>query len=128
MVRELARWGSPLLGEPGDNETFRESRASQIIAGAARLYLADRAPQRSPVTIAVRAGDTAMILQTADGAVRARPGQARDPDARLKGASQLVIRTLMGRVTLDDARAQGLRYEGDPDTLRRVQPAATPVG
>lgn len=45
------------------------------------------------------------------------------PDAVLTGPPQLTVGVLIGRVNLDDAKAQGLRYDGDPAILQRVQPA-----
>lgn len=69
------------------------------------------------------AGDTPIILQTVDGTVRSRPGHAPAPDAVLTGPSQLAVGVLIGRVNLDDAKAQGLHYDGDPAILQRVQPA-----
>jgi len=63
-----------------------------------------------------------MTLQTANGMVRTRLGNAQHPDAVLSGTPQLVVAVLTGKLGLADARAAGLKYEGDPEILRRVQP------
>jgi hypothetical protein len=87
-----------------------------------RLYLTDRTPHRAPVMIELRADAEPMTLETVGGGVRARPGSADHPDAVLTGAPQLIVGLLMGRMDLARARAAGLKYEGDPATLRRLQP------
>jgi hypothetical protein len=76
------------------------------------------------VTIQVRAGDQPLVIETLDGTVHTRPGPAPDPDAVLTGTPPLIVGVLTGKLDLAAARKAGLKYEGDPETLRRVQPKA----
>jgi DNA-binding HxlR family transcriptional regulator len=117
VVHQLGRWGGPLLSKRARNDVFR----SHWLALPIKLHLSDRTPDRPPITIELRTGEEPMIIETVDGTVRTRPGFAENPDAVLSGPPQLIVGVLTGKLDLTDARAAGLRYEGDPKILRRVQ-------
>lgn len=119
VVHALGRWGAPLMGTRAAGDSF----CSHWLAMPLELHLRDRKPHRAPITIEVRSGDQPMLIETVDGEVRTRPGSADHPDAVLTGPPELVVGVLTGRLDLADARARGLEYDGDPKTLRRVQPA-----
>ncbi len=118
VVHALGRWGGPLLGEPAADETFR----THWLALPAELHLTDRTPERAPVAIEVRTGDRPLLIETVDGGVRIHPGVVPRPDAVIEGPPQLIVGVLTGQLALADARARGLRYDGDLEALRRVQP------
>lgn len=105
------------LAKRAHEDAFR----SHWLALPAKLHLSDQTPELPPVTIELRAGDEPMIIETVDGTVRNRPGSAQDPDAVLVGTPQLIVGVLTGKLDLAEARAAGLRYDGDPKILRRVQ-------
>jgi DNA-binding HxlR family transcriptional regulator len=117
VLRELGRWGAPLMAEPTSGEAFR----SYWLSLPVQLYLTDQSPHRPPVAIELRTGDEPMVIETIDGDVRARPGVAEAPDLVLSGSPQLVLGALLGRLDLADAKARGLQYEGDARVLRRLQ-------
>jgi DNA-binding HxlR family transcriptional regulator len=117
-VEELTRWGLPLMSEQRPDDAVR----SHWLIGAIDLMLTDRTPERPPVSIELRTGDEPIVVETADGAVRARLGPAPDPDLTLTGEARPVLGTVLGMIPLAAARAQGLRYEGDPEILDRVRP------
>jgi DNA-binding HxlR family transcriptional regulator len=123
VLRELGRWGGPLLAQAGDGDTFR----SYWLALPLGLYYYDPEPELPPVTIEVRTGDEPMVIQTADGAVKARRGTAERPDAVLTGPPQLVIGVLSGRLPLAEARQRGLAVAGDPAALARVRSTSAPA-
>jgi hypothetical protein len=76
------------------------------------------------VTLEVRTGEGRPVaLEIANGAVRTRPASAEPADAVVSGAPRPVLGVLTGRLTLAEARAQGVSYEGDPSVLRRLQPS-----
>ncbi len=118
VVHALGRWGGPLLGEPAADEAFR----THWLALPAELHLTDRTPERAPVAIEVRTGDRPLLIETVDGGVRIHPGVVPRPDAVIEGPPQLIVGVLTGQLALADARARGLRYDGDLEALRRVQP------
>lgn len=120
VVRALADWGAPLLGEAVGDDVFR----SDWVRYPAALYLTDTAPEGPPITIEVRTGEEPMVIETASGGIRTRPGPAENPDAVLSGPPKLVIEVIAGKLGLADATARGLRYQGDPEVLGRIQPLA----
>jgi hypothetical protein len=120
VLVELARWGSPLMSERGEDETFR----GYWVAVLAELYPTDQSPGRQPVTIELLAGDEPTTIEISDGAVRAHVGPAEHADLRLSGPEQLILGVVTGKIAIDHALARGLQYEGNPDVLRRLRPDA----
>jgi DNA-binding HxlR family transcriptional regulator len=117
IVRELGRWGAPLMAEPVGEAAFR-SRWLQL---PVELFLSDQNPDQPPVEIELRTGDEPMTIRTGGGEVRAHLGSAEHPDLVLSGTPQLVIGVISGRLGLRDASAGGLKCEGDPAALARVR-------
>jgi DNA-binding HxlR family transcriptional regulator len=117
VLVELGRWGVPFMAQPVADDAFR----SHWLAMPVELFLTDRTPERPPVTIELRTGEEPMLIETADGGARTRPGTAEHPDAVLTGTPQLVVSVLSGGLDLAEAQARGLQYDGDPETLSRVQ-------
>ncbi len=116
VIGALGRWGAPLLAPNPGRDTF----CDHWVALPLRLYVRDHTPDAAPVTIALQAGKEKVVLETAgDGTVRVQSGVARHPDARAAGTPQQILRLLTGKLRLAEARAQGLRYEGDAKLLRR---------
>jgi len=127
VIRELGRWGAPLLAQAGDGDAFR----SYWISLPFELYYYDPTPERPPVTIELRMGDEPMTVETAAGRITARRGAPPHPDVVLTGPPRLVVGVLSGRLDLEEARRQGLEVAGDVAALGRVRssnraPAATP--
>ena len=122
IVHELGRWGAPFLAKPARHDAFR----SHWLALPLKLHLGDTTPERPPVSIELRTGGEPMTIETVDGTVRIRPGSAQHPDAVLTGTPQLIVGVVTGKLDLAGARAAGLQYDGDPETLRRLQPKASP--
>jgi DNA-binding HxlR family transcriptional regulator len=115
-VEALGRWGAPLLADASDDDEWR----SHWLAFPLGLHLGDRRPGRPQVTLQLHTGDEPAVVETVDGVVRSRAGTAAHPDAVLAGPPRLVIGAVLGRIGLDEARARGLAYEGDPDALGRL--------
>src|SRR3954452_14973608 len=67
---ELGRWGMPFVPDATDDDAFR----GHWLALPVELLLTDRTPDRPPVTLQVHVGGESMLIETADGAVSARPG------------------------------------------------------
>ena len=115
---ELGRWGTALVPDAPDDDAFR----GHWLAFPAETLLTDRAPDRPPVTVQVRSGDQSAVLETADGAVRVRPGVAEAPDASIDGPPKPVVGLLVGALDVDEARERGVRLEGDAAVLARLRP------
>jgi DNA-binding HxlR family transcriptional regulator len=116
----IGRWGAPLLADASEDDEIQTHWLTLPLG----VRLADHAPDRPPETILVRTGDEPLLIEAADGTVRSRVGTVERPDAVLAGPPRIVGGVLMGRLDLESARRSGLRYEGDPEVLRRVQPDA----
>lgn len=117
VLQQLGRWAGPLMAKPSKKDAFRTRWLALPLK-----HLRDGTPDRPPVTIELRTGDEPMVIETVDGSLHTRLGSALSPDAVLTGRPELIVGVLTGRLELADARAAGLQYDGDPETLRRVQP------
>jgi DNA-binding HxlR family transcriptional regulator len=119
VLRELLRWGMPLMEEgPAPDDVFR----GQWLTWPAEISLSDREPDAPPVTIQVLADGEPAFLKTSGGSVHVTQGRAADPDAVLRGPAHTVLGLLTGHIDLDLAAATGLEYEGDRGALERVLP------
>jgi DNA-binding HxlR family transcriptional regulator len=117
VVDALGRWGGPLVSRPIGDDEFR----SHWLVLPIEAHLTDNTPERPPITIELRTGDEAMLIETIDGRVRARPGKADHPNAVLSGSGSQVIGLLTGRLDLAEAMRRGLQVEGDREVIDRVR-------
>jgi DNA-binding HxlR family transcriptional regulator len=117
VLAALLQFGASKMADPPGDDVVR----SHWFTFPAEQFLVDHAPEEPPVTIEVRTGDQPLVLETADGRVRARTGTADEPDAVISGDPQLVMGVLSGGLELAEAKRGGLRYEGDPKALSRVR-------
>jgi DNA-binding HxlR family transcriptional regulator len=118
VVDALGRWGGPLVSRPIGDDEFR----SHWLVLPIEAHLIDNTPERPPITIELRTGDEAMLVETIDGRVRARSGKADHPNAVLTGTGSQVIGLLTGRLDLAEAMRRGLQVEGDREVIDRVRP------
>jgi len=124
VLRELLRWGMPLMEEgPASGDVFR----GQWMAWPAEMNLTDREPDAPPVTIQVLADEENVLIETAAGSVHVTPGRAEHPDAVLRGPVHTVLGLITGHYGLDQAAAMGVEYEGDRGALERVLPEIVAV-
>lgn len=117
-VEALGRWGAPLLSQAKRGDAFR----IHWLALPAELHLKDHAPDKPPVALELRTGGESLVIEAAEGKVRARPGPAEAPALILSGRHHLVFAVLMGKVTLSAAEEAGVLLQGDPRVLARVRP------
>jgi DNA-binding HxlR family transcriptional regulator len=121
ILDELGRWGVPYMAEgPASDDEFR----GHWLAWPVREFLSDHDPDADPVSIAMTVGEDEVTLSAGGGEVLVRPGHPSAPDAALHGDVATVLAVLSGHVDLESARASGLRYDGPPAVLGRLQPAA----
>jgi DNA-binding HxlR family transcriptional regulator len=121
VLRELGRWGAPLLANSPKSDEVR----GYWLGLPAELYLKDAAPNRPPVTLEVQAGDEPVCLATVDGEVRSTIGSPPNPDAILSGPAREVARVLLGGASLADAARRGVHYRGAPAVLARFKPRSS---
>jgi DNA-binding HxlR family transcriptional regulator len=117
VIAALGRWGAPLLGM---NASADDNSCDHWVALPLRLYVRDLAPSDPPVTIGARAGKEDITIKTVgDGSVQVEAQKALEPTAKIEGAPLQILALLAGKTSLKDARARGLRFEGDVSVLRR---------
>lgn len=107
-----------MLADADGDDAFR----SYWIALPLDLYYHDPTPELAPVTVEIRMDDEPMTIETLDGDVRAKRGPASHPDAVMSGPPRLVIGVLSGRLSVEDACAEGLVVTGALDALGRIRP------
>lgn len=117
VIRELGRWGTPLLAQADSTDEVR----GHWIALPAEIYLRDGEPRKPPVSLEVRTGDEPLTLTTSAGKIISRLGTVEEPDAVLTGGAREVAAVLLGGLSLVRARKAGVRYSGDPAVLERIR-------
>jgi hypothetical protein len=118
VLKELGRWGGPLVTRPIGEDDFR----SHWLALPLEAHLKDRSPNAPPQTIEVRTADQPMTVEIRNGSVDVRPGKSDHPDLVLTGTASQVLGLLLNKLEFGDAKQRGLKVEGDVDVLKRVQP------
>lgn len=117
VIRAFGRWGARFMPQPGSEEQFR----SHWLAFPISEFLRDSDPQGGPVRIELRTGDQPVTIEAQNGELRTRLGGARSPDLVLSGPPPLILGLLSTHLSLAEAHKRGLRLEGDPKVLTRLQ-------
>jgi DNA-binding HxlR family transcriptional regulator len=121
VVRELGRWGVPMMAEgPAGGDAFR----SHWLSFPVGEFLRDSAPAEPPVAIELRTGEEPVTIDVRDGFVTLQRGPAERPDLALSAAPYVIVGLLAGKLDVDAARALGLELEGVERALERVRPVA----
>src|SRR6266576_739454 len=110
---ELGRWGAPLMTEPDEEDAYRDRWLALPIS----LFVSDRTPDETPVTIELRTGEGAITVEAREGKVHPHPGTAEKPDLILTGPPQLLVGVLTGQLNLATARARGVQTRGNAKIL-----------
>ncbi len=116
-VYALSRWGSPLMGDMRDDETFR----SHWLAAPISVIFGGVDPQRPPLVVEIRAGGPAVTMESADGQVTFHPGPAASPDLVLSGPPDTIVGILSGRLDERAASRLGASILGDLRPLARLR-------
>jgi hypothetical protein len=109
--------------QPADGDEFR----SHWFAFPVALFLHDSDPDGPPLSMELRPGGRAAVVEIAGGKVRTRLGEAASPDLILDGSPRLILGLLSAHLTPAEARDRGLAITGDPAVLRRLQPRPAPA-
>jgi DNA-binding HxlR family transcriptional regulator len=124
VVRALGRWGAPMMAEgPSAGDEFR----SHWLSFAVSEFLVDREPEGPPVAIELRPGGEPVTIQASAGSVQALHGAAERPDLILSATPHVLLGVLAGALDLSQARARGLRAEGEDSVLARLAPAVSAI-
>lgn len=125
VVRELVRWGAPLMADaPGDAE-FRVHWLSLPL----RYLCRDRHPDH--VEIVVRIGDAAdgCDIIADRGEVQVVPvSPSRSATATVAGPPQVLVGLFTGQLKLRKARSLGVTVDGPIRAVERILPDPIPTG
>lgn len=117
VIRELGRFGaSYMVPGPAAQDEFR----AHWLAFPAREFLTDSRPDDPPVQMALRVDDEEIVVRAAAGEVTVSHEAAADPDVTLEGSPHAILGVLTGRVSRSEARALGLRVDGDWGAVKRL--------
>jgi DNA-binding HxlR family transcriptional regulator len=117
VIAVIGRWGEPLLRDGAPNRVFRD----HWIALPLRLYLRDKSPQLSPISIELRIGKEILTLKT-EGAGRLSVLARACPDCavRIGGDPREVLALLAGKLSRSEAKARRLTLSGNVDVIDRL--------
>jgi DNA-binding HxlR family transcriptional regulator len=116
-VRELARWGAPLMQRKADTDAFR----AHWFALPAAMMFGGTNPARPDLAVEIRSGGETVSMQSKAGTVSFRPGPADPPDLVLSGPPDAIIGLLGGRLNAEAAAEQGVTILGDARNLDRLR-------
>ncbi|MFF3226554.1 winged helix-turn-helix transcriptional regulator [Nocardia suismassiliense] len=119
VVRELTRWGAPLMADPPDDDAFRVHWFSLPL----RQLCTDATPDE-PASV-VRLGDLSdgCDIIADRGRIEVRPCTTdRRPDATATAPPQVFVALFTAAVTLRTAMTMGLAVDGSVAALERVLP------
>lgn len=121
VVRELVRWGAPLMAESPDGEEFRY----HWLALPLRFLCRDNLPDRPRVVVRVGSlADGCDVVAEAGAVDVLQPSPDRAADATVTGPPQLLVALFTGQVPARRAPSMGLAVDGEKDALIRVLPSA----
>jgi DNA-binding HxlR family transcriptional regulator len=121
VLLALGRWGTPLMvAGPAEGDSFR----GHWLSFAVGEFLTDHEPDAPRAAIELRAGEETATIDVGAGSVELAPGPSDDPELVLSASPHVMLGLLTGAIDLADARARGLRAEGDLALLSRVRAPA----
>ncbi|MFI6574226.1 winged helix-turn-helix transcriptional regulator [Nocardiopsis sp. NPDC050513] len=125
VVRELTRWGAPLMIDPPGDDAFRMHWFSLPLRHLCR----DGAPDEPGVTVRLGDLDDGCDIVADGGRVDVRPcSTGRRPDTAVTGPPEVIVALFTGQLSMGAARAEGLVVDGSTAALQRVLPAGGPHG
>lgn len=119
VVRELTRWGAPLMMAPQDDDQFRMHWFSLPLRHLCR----DGSPDESAST--VRFGDRydGCDVIADQGKIDVRRCSAdHQPDSTVDAPPQVLVEIFTGQLTLRQAKAKGLVIDGSTKAFQRILP------
>ncbi|MFI6484546.1 winged helix-turn-helix transcriptional regulator [Nonomuraea sp. NPDC050663] len=119
VVRELVRWGAPLMLDPPDDDEFRV----HWFALPLRHLCRDASPGEPAVTVRVGDLHDGCDVTAEHGQIDVRPpSSGRHVDATITAPPQVLVALFTGLMTLSTAQAQGLAVDGSAEAFRRLLP------
>jgi hypothetical protein len=118
VIRELGRWGLPLMGTQNPNDVFE----THWLTLPVKLFLQDRDPGADPVTIELQTGDQPVFLRVGGADVEVLYRYDGDVTVTVSAEPPRILELLSGNVSISQARRHGVRIKGSAEALTRVLP------
>lgn len=119
VLRELMRWGAPLMLEPPGSATFRMHWLSMPLGVLAR----DNTPDAPPVTIRLGTLHDGCDVLVSAGIIDVAPCSTdRQPDATIDAPAAVLVSLFTGVTDLAGAIDAGATLTGSTDAVRRIVP------
>lgn len=120
IVRELTRWGAPLMFAPQGDAEFR----MHWFALPLRYLCRDSTPEEAESTVRFGTLADGCDVVADHGAIAVeRCTRQRLPDVVVDGPAHLLVELFTGFTSLERATTLGLTVDGDPSALTRLLPA-----
>jgi DNA-binding HxlR family transcriptional regulator len=119
VVRELGRWGLPLMGSQSPNDVFE----GHWLTLPVEFFLQDRDPEGDPITIELDTGDESVFLRVGGGGIEVLSRYVGDVTVTVAGEPPRILELLSGNTSISQARRHGVRIKGSAEALTRVLPA-----
>jgi hypothetical protein len=116
VLKAIGDWARPQLAEVDESDAFQ----SHWLVLPLRFYGEDGAPADPPVRIQLEGDDEPVVIELG-GRLEARVGRAPEPDLVVRGPARAVGRLMLGRTDAEEARKQGVAFEGPAELLERVR-------
>jgi DNA-binding HxlR family transcriptional regulator len=119
VVRELTRWGAPLMVDAPTGDSFQVHWFSLPL----RYLCRDGSPDGRATIVRLGNVHDGCDVIADRGRVDVRPcSTERQPDTTVAAPPQVLIALFTGQITLRTARAKGLVIDGSTAALERVLP------
>ncbi|WP_319018809.1 winged helix-turn-helix transcriptional regulator [Microbispora sitophila] len=119
VVRELSRWGAPLMIAPPAGDEFRMHWFSLPLRHLCR----DGSPDEPAVTVRLSDLYDGCDITADHGRIDVRPcSTERRPEATITAPPQVLVALFTGLMTLQAATAPGLVIDGSTAALERLLP------
>jgi DNA-binding HxlR family transcriptional regulator len=116
-VSELVRWGALLMNEKTGSESF----CTRWLEIPLDLWFSGVDLSRPPLEVEIRTGDETITLESRDGQVHHRVGQAVSPDVVISGPPDAIVGLLAGRDEPRTAIEHGAHILGDFHLVERLR-------
>lgn len=125
VLRELARWGTPLMLE-GQGDDACQSRWLVFMA---EIVYADVATDGiAPLTVSLSTGEETVTIRFETDGVRIEPGASSPADLSIEAEPDTLFALLTGDLTFDEAKTRGAVLTGSPPARRRLATMTARVG
>jgi len=117
-VYALGRWAGPLMAQPRGGDHFQLPWLHHMVI--ARFE--GRDPDRVDLTVELCTDNEVLTLESLNGQVALTEGRAPKPDIILTGPTEPVVGYLLGRISVEGARAAGVSVRGPGSKLKGLRP------